>query len=107
MELQLIPRGIEFMVTGILPGAHGAGDYHARNPRLPWEYAQLLDSDYALWGRDVIPSAITGKPIDRIFNALGSKINPGHLVNAEEKLNSVKGRVSYLSLPHQQLNASY
>lgn len=94
MELQLIPRGIEFMVTGTLPRTQGLPDYNATNRILPWEYAQLLSSDYAEWARDVMPSGITGKPIDRIFNALGSKTNPGHLVNAEEYLNSMKGRVS-------------
>ncbi|GLB07141.1 hypothetical protein AtubIFM57258_002464 [Aspergillus tubingensis] len=48
-ELQLIPRSIEFMVTGT--------------------------------------------PIIRIFDSLGSKINPARLVNTETHLNSMKGRL--------------
>ncbi|PGH27694.1 hypothetical protein AJ80_00709 [Polytolypa hystricis UAMH7299] len=91
LELQLIPRSIEFMVTGTLPAVQGLPTYTTNNRRLPWDVAQLLTQDYSQWA---IGSTVgSGRPIDRIFNALGSTSNPLNLVNAEQHLNSMKGRI--------------
>ncbi|GIC89051.1 uncharacterized protein Aud_005452 [Aspergillus udagawae] len=91
LELQLIPRAIEFMVTGILPPVQGLPEYRSKHNLLPWDVAQLLGLDYSQWAAGI--TSATGSPISRIFDSLGSKANPGVLVNAEKHLNSVKGRI--------------
>jgi hypothetical protein len=91
LELQLIPRAIEFMVTGILPPVQGLAEYRSKHNLLPWDVAQLLGLDYSQWAAGI--TSAPGSPISRIFDSLGSIANPGVLVNAESHLNSVKGRV--------------
>ncbi|BCS04193.1 glycoside hydrolase family 18 protein [Aspergillus luchuensis] len=90
-ELQLIPRSIEFMVTGTLPAVQGLPDFSTGSKRMPWDIAQLLNQDYSTWASG--HTTATGTPIIRIFDSLGSKINPARLVNTETHLNSMKGRL--------------
>lgn len=90
----MIPRAIEFMVTGILPAVQGLPEYKTKNQLMPWNIAELLSQDYSQWAPGL--TSATGTPIDRIFDTLGSTSNPTALVNAETHLNSVKGRVSLL-----------
>ncbi|GFF38182.1 chitotriosidase-1 [Aspergillus udagawae] len=78
LELQLIPRAIEFMVTGILPPVQGLAEYRSKNNLLPWDIAQLLGLDYSQWAAGITSAA--GSPISRIFDSLGSKANPGVLI---------------------------
>ncbi|KAF7183510.1 hypothetical protein CNMCM7691_003789 [Aspergillus felis] len=78
LELQLIPRAIEFMVTGILPPVQGLPEYRAKNNLLPWDVAQLLGLDYSQWAAGI--TSLTGSPISRIFDSLGSTANPGVLI---------------------------
>ncbi|KAH8698404.1 hypothetical protein BGW36DRAFT_357942 [Talaromyces proteolyticus] len=94
LELQLIPRSIEFMVTGRLPPVQGLPEYRSTNALMPWDSALLLTKDYS----NTLPT-VQGTPIDRIFNALGSKKNPGVLRNAETHLNSMKGRIFHSQQP--------
>ncbi|KAL3457177.1 glycoside hydrolase family 18 protein [Aspergillus heterothallicus] len=92
LELQLIPRSIEFMVTGVIPAVQKLSAYEARNsPLLPWDVTDWLTSDYQTWANGL--TNLKGAPIDRIFNALGSRENPHDLRNAEYHLNSMKGRL--------------
>ncbi|GLI82159.1 hypothetical protein PoHVEF18_010563 [Penicillium ochrochloron] len=91
LELQLIPRAIEFMVTGVLPAVQGLSAYETRNELMSWDVAQLLNEDYSKWASGRTDA--TGIPMERIFNALGSKTIPGPLRNTETHLNSLKGRV--------------
>lgn len=93
LELQLIPRSIEFMVTGVIPALQGLPQYTETRPNLllPWDITELLTQDYQSWPRAAGRIQLKGVPIDRIFHALGSTDNPKNLVNAEEVLNSMKG----------------
>ena len=83
------------MVTGILPAVQGLGEFKTTNKLMPWHIAELLGQDYSQWAPGF--TSATGKPIDRIFKTLGSTANPTALLNAETRLNSVKGRVSQLT----------
>lgn len=58
---------------------------------MSWDVAQLLNEDYSKWASGRTDAI--GIPMQRIFDALGSKTNPGPLRNTETHLNSLKGRV--------------
>ncbi|GLA26843.1 hypothetical protein AnigIFM63326_004011 [Aspergillus niger] len=69
----------------------GLPDFSTGSKRMSWDIAQLLNQDYSTWASG--HTTATGTPIIRIFNSLGSKINPARLVNTETHLNSMKGRL--------------
>ncbi|KAL4962959.1 glycoside hydrolase family 18 protein [Aspergillus stella-maris] len=91
LELQLMARSVEFMVTGVMPPVQGITEFRTTTPTLPWNIAQLLNEDYQSWARGF--TTLTGSPMSRMFHALGSTDNPKDLVNTETHINSMKGRI--------------